>query len=67
MQLYKYVTGTNDKSFWQRVTALLNKGWTLYGNPTLAFDSVRQRTICGQALVREAPGSYSDAVNFSDY
>ena len=67
MQLYKYVTGTNDKSFWQRVTLLLNKGWTLYGNPTLAFDAARQRTVCGQALVKDTPGSYSDAVNLSDY
>jgi hypothetical protein len=67
MQLYKYVTGTNDKVFWQRVSALLNKGWTLYGNPTLAFDSIRHKTICGQALVKETAGQYSDAVNFADY
>ena len=67
MQLYKYVTGTNDKVFWQRVSALLNKGWTLYGNPTLTFDAIREKPVCGQALVKETPGQFSDAVNFSDY
>jgi hypothetical protein len=67
MQLYKYVTGTDDKTFWQRVSALLNKGWILHGNPTLAFDTVRQKTVCGQALIKDAPGEFSDAVNISDY
>ena len=67
MQLYKFVTGSNDKAFWHRVTALLNKGWTLYGNPSLSYDAIRQRTICGQALIKESAGSYSDAVNLSDY
>lgn len=67
MQLYKYVTGSDDKIFWQRVSALLNKGWVLYGNPSLAFDTVRQKTVCGQALIKDAPGEFSDAVNISDY
>ena len=67
MQLYKYVTGSDDKIFWQRVSALLNKGWVLYGNPSLAFDTVRQKTVCGQALIKDAPGEFSDAVNISDH
>ena len=67
MQLYKYVTGTDDKIFGQRVSALQNKGWILYGHPNLAFDTVRHKTICGQALIKDAPGEFSDAVNISDY
>jgi hypothetical protein len=67
VQLYKYLTGGNDPTFWQRVTAQLNRGWKLHGSPTLAFDSVKNKVICGQALVREVPGQYSDVVNPADY
>ena len=35
MQAYRYQTGPDDKSFCHRVTAALNKGWSLHGDPTL--------------------------------
>lgn len=56
MQAYRYLTGPDDKSFCHRVTAALNKGWTLHGAPTLTFDPVQGRVICGQAIVKTVDG-----------
>jgi hypothetical protein len=53
MKLYSYLTGPDDDSFCHRVTERLNRGWELWGAPTLAFDSGTKRIICGQAVVKE--------------
>ncbi len=58
MKLYRYLTGVDDAAFCHRVTAELNKGWQLYGQPALTYDAERKRVICGQAIVKEAPGEY---------
>ena len=52
MQLYRFLTGPDDAAFCKRVSAALNKGWQLAGNPTLTFDPVQGRVICGQAIVK---------------
>jgi hypothetical protein len=57
MKLYRYLTGVDDQKFCHRVSAALNRGWTLYGAPTLAYDAEAKRVICGQALVKEVEGS----------
>ncbi|HEX2495010.1 MAG TPA: DUF1737 domain-containing protein [Steroidobacter sp.] len=57
MKLYRYITGPDDTEFCLRVSEALNKGWVLYGGPTLTFNG--QRVIAGQALVKEAPGEFS--------
>jgi hypothetical protein len=49
------------------VSAALNKGWELHGAPTLTFDSVKGRVICGQAIVKDVDGTWSDDVVLSDY
>ena len=59
MKLYRYLTGPDDASFCHRVSEAISKGWQLYGNPTLTFDPVQQRVICGQAVTKEAEGEYS--------
>jgi hypothetical protein len=58
MKLYRYLTGPDDASFCHRVSEALSKGWQLHGNPTLTFDSVQQRVICGQAVTKEVDGEY---------
>ena len=65
MQLYRYLTGPDDKAFCHRVTATLNRGWTLYGAPTLTYDPQTQRVICGQAIVKEVEGDYSPDLDMS--
>jgi hypothetical protein len=66
--LYRYLTGPDDHSFCHRVSDALNKGWQLYGQPTLTFDAVQGRTICGQAIIKEVDGlTYSPDIKLSDY
>jgi hypothetical protein len=67
MKLYRYLTGVDDNAFCKRVSAALNKGWELHGAPTLTFDSVKGRVICGQAIVKEVDGTWSEDVVLSDY
>ena len=37
------------------VTEMLNKGWLLYGPPTLTYDAEQKRVICGQAITKDVP------------
>ena len=68
MKLYRYLTGPDDAAFCKRVSAALNKGWQLAGNPTLTFDAVQGRVICGQAIVKDVPGvAWNDDVTLSDW
>ncbi|MER2606354.1 MAG: DUF1737 domain-containing protein [Siculibacillus sp.] len=68
MKLYRYLTGPDDAAFCKRVSAALNKGWQLAGNPTLTFDAAQGRVICGQAITKEVVGvAYGDDVVLSDY
>ena len=56
MKAYRYLTGKDDAAFCHRVTAALNAGWQLYGNPTLTYDAEKRQVICGQAIVKEVEG-----------
>ena len=67
MILYRYLTGPDDSAFCHKVTAALNKGWLLQGNPTLSFDPVQGRVICGQAIIKEVDGEYQPDMKLSDY
>ena len=61
MKLYRYLTGPDDAKFCMRVSEALNRGWNLYGNPTLGFDGTR--TIAGQALTKEVVGTFSPDID----
>lgn len=67
MRLYRFITGVDDSEFCHRVTQALNKGWELSGSPSLTFDAERGRTICGQAVVKDAPGEYAPDIKLGDY
>ncbi len=66
MRLYRYLTGPDDATFCHRVTAELNKGWQLYGQPTLTYDPEKKRVICGQAIIKDAPGEYSPDLKLAE-
>ncbi len=59
MKLFRYISDDDTSAFCHRVTAALNKGWELQGNPTYAFDAARGVMRCGQAVVKEVPGTYT--------
>ena len=66
--LYRYLTGPDDSTFCHRVSEALAKGWTLFGDPTLAFDAAKNRVICGQAITKEVEGvDYSPDLNLGDF
>ncbi len=55
MILYRYLTGKDDAAFCHRITAALNKGWLLYGPPTLTYDAEKKHAVCGQAITKDVP------------
>lgn len=66
--LYRYITGPDDSAFCHRISAAINKGWQLYGHPTLTFDAAQGRVICGQAIVKEVEDvDYSPDLKLSDF
>ena len=66
MQLYRFLSDDDTAAFCHKVTAALNKGWALYGPPTYAFDAARGVMRCGQAVVKEAPGTYGPEVKLGE-
>jgi hypothetical protein len=56
MKLYRLITGPDDNAFCHRVTLALNSGWSLHGSPSLTFDPIQARTICGQAVYKDVEG-----------
>ena len=53
LTVYRMLTGPDDASFCHRVTEALSRGWLLFGPPTLAFDPLKGRMICGQAVTKD--------------
>ena len=67
MNVYRILTGPDDASFCHRVTEALNKGWSLYGSPSLTYDAEEKRVVCGQAIVKEVDGkTYSPEMKLSE-
>ena len=66
LTIYRYLTGPDDVSFCHRVTKALGDGWVLYGSPTLTFDPVKGRVVCGQAITKDVEGvDYSPDLDLS--
>lgn len=64
--LYRYLTGPDDASFCHRVSEALSLGWSLYGQPTLTFDTVQGRVICGQAIIKDVDAAYAPTMQLSE-
>ncbi|SNS60477.1 hypothetical protein SAMN05421763_102404 [[Luteovulum] sphaeroides subsp. megalophilum] len=67
MKLYRYLTEDDTAAFCHKVTAALNKGWHLHGNPSYAFDAARSVMRCGQAVVKDVPGTYTPETKLGDH
>ena len=58
MNLYRYLTGADDAAFCHRITEALNRGWQLYGSPTLAYNAETKQVVCGQVIIKEVEGAH---------
>ena len=59
MKLYRFLSADDTSAFCHKVSAALDTGWELYGNPTYAHDATSGVMRCGQAVVKEVEGTYS--------
>ena len=80
--LYRYLTGPDDASFCHRVrarsvkvgttftsgkrTRALSLGWSLYGQPTLTFNTVQGRVGFGQAIIKDVDAAYAPTLKLSE-
>ncbi len=67
MKLYRFLSDDDTSVFCHKVSAALNKGWHLQGGPTYAFDAARGVMRCGQAVVKDAPGIYTEETKLGDH
>ncbi len=55
MKAYRLLTGKDDSAFCHRVTAALNAGWQLYGQPAITYDPEKGEVVCAQAVTKDVP------------
>ncbi len=59
MKPYRFRSADDVLAFCHKITAALNKGRALRGSPSYAHDAAHGALRCGQALAKEAPGTYT--------
>ncbi len=59
MLAYRLLTEEDTSAFCHKVTRALASGWSLYGDPTYAFDASTGVMRCGQAVVKEVDRNYT--------
>jgi len=66
MKLYRYITGIDDSTFCFRISKLVNKGWKLYGNPTLTYNG--KNNIVGQVVIKKIKNKkFNKNIKLDDY
>ena len=66
MHLYRFLSDDDTSAFCHKVSAALAKGWSLHGGPSYAFDAGRGVMRCGQAVVKEVPGTYHPDIKLGE-
>lgn len=56
--IYRFITEDDTSQFCHRVSEALSKGWSLQGDPSMAFDAARGVMRCGQAVTKEIEAEY---------
>ncbi|MCK8464938.1 DUF1737 domain-containing protein [Aliiroseovarius sp. CAU 1755] len=67
MKLYRLLTEDDTSAFCHKVTAALNKGWELHGDPAYAHDASTGVMRCAQAVVKVVPGDYTPDTKLGDH
>ncbi|WP_316015128.1 DUF1737 domain-containing protein [Roseobacter sp. HKCCA0434] len=62
MIAYRLLTHEDSSAFCHKVTDALAKGWTLYGDPTYAYDADKGVMMCAQAVTKDVPGDYDPSM-----
>jgi hypothetical protein len=52
---YRLLTGTDDRAFCEKVSAALDEGYRLHGDPAMTFDGVK--VVTAQAVVLDDAGT----------
>ena len=66
MQLYRFLSGDDTSEFCHKVTAALNAGWSLHGDPQYAYDAANGVMRCGQAVTKEVEGRYTPDIKLGE-
>ncbi|MEL6798784.1 MAG: DUF1737 domain-containing protein [Pseudomonadota bacterium] len=66
MKAYRLLTGDDTSAFCHKVTAALEAGWELYGDPAYAFDQANGVMRCAQAVTKDVDGPYDPAKKLGD-
>ncbi|MEM9432914.1 MAG: DUF1737 domain-containing protein [Pseudomonadota bacterium] len=66
MKLYRFLSSDDTSEFCHRISAALAQGWSLYGDPTYAFDASNGVMRCGQAVTKETEGTYSPDLDLGE-
>ncbi len=66
VKLYRFLSEDDTSAFCHKVSAALDAGWQLYGEPTYAFDGARGVMRCGQAVTKDVPGQYHPDLKLGD-
>ena len=59
MKIYRLLTEDDTSAFCHKVSEALSKGWVLHGDPVMSFDAARGVMRCGQAVIKDVPGTYT--------
>ena len=66
MKLYRFLSADDTSALCHKVTAALNNGWALHGDPTYAYDAANGVMRCGQAVIKEVAGTYTPDVKLGE-
>lgn len=66
MIAYRLLTGEDDSAFCHKVTAALDAGWQLYGDPSYAHDAASGTMRCAQAVTKHVAGAYDPDARLGD-
>ena len=66
MKIYRFLTDDDTSAFCHKVSAALDKGWELYGEPQYSFNADTGTMRCGQAVTKETDGTYSPDIKLGE-
>lgn len=56
--LYRLLTEDDTSAFCHKISKALAEGWSLHGDPSIAFDPVRGVMRCAQAVTKQVATDY---------